>query len=117
MTAEADNIRACGDYLDAHSDVERVRVHSGTAKRRGHFMRLAPAGTSDFLCCVRGGLFVGVEVKATEKDKRHDNGQGTLQAQSEFADRVRALGGIVLTVASVAELKMRLDEILERRSA
>jgi hypothetical protein len=110
--SESDVIKVCREYLDAHPDVEVVRVHSGTAKRRGHIMRLAPAGTSDFICCIRGGRYMGVEAKRSEKAKKHDNGQGTLAAQSAFARRVRELGGVVLTVSSVDELKTRLDELL-----
>jgi len=110
--SESDVLKACREYLKALG-WEVTRVHSGTAKRRGHMMRLADAGTSDFICCAPSGRYVGVELKRSQRDKKHDNGQGTLAAQSEFKKRVLGLGGIVFTVASVEELR---DGIRERLS-
>ena len=68
--------------------------------RPGRFMRFGKVGSSDILGCLPGGRFLAVEVKALD---------GRLsQAQQEFLEKIRGLGGMALVVRGWRELDIAL---------
>lgn len=113
MPSESDVLKACAQVLSASPHVMAWRSHSGMVKIRGGFMHLAPKGTADFTGMLRGGRFIGIEVKRDVKSKKTNNAIDTLGAQKAWAERVTAMGGIAITVTSAQELSDRLRELTE----
>lgn len=70
-------LRAMGVYC--------FRVQSGQVKVRGAVMRLAPAGTPDIVCCLTGGVFLGLETKRPVKAAKQSPDQIAAQATIERA--------------------------------
>jgi hypothetical protein len=72
------------------------RNNSGAFKtERGGFYRVGLAGSPDIIGCV-DGKFIGLEVK-TEKGKLSEH-------QEQFADALRAQGGLYFTVRSIDDV-------------
>lgn len=103
--AESKHVKEIRAFFKDHPLIEVIRVHSGKVKVRRGMMQLARPGTTDFVCCLHGGRFLGVEVKADAKSKRKNNDIDTLGSQTKFRERIEKLGGIVITVCSLLELQ------------
>lgn len=118
--AETQLCKAIRDAIAWDHDVLCVRVNSGSIPKHGGRIKLADAGTSDLLLCVRRvtarllggtfgdgvltcdeGRFCALEIKvhgSRTKPARE-------KAQGEFLDRVRELGGFGARVTSVDEAR------------
>jgi hypothetical protein len=68
------------------------RNQSGLVRVARGFMHLAPKGSPDIVGFTRGGRFVGLEVKLTDKTARAKG--ETAEAQSEWRQKILAAGGI-----------------------
>lgn len=108
--SESANVKAIKDYAKTQPHrLKIVRVHSGGKKITGGYMKLADPGTSDFLCCLRGGRFLAVEAKKDAKAAKKRDNKGTFEAQAKFREEILALGGCAITVCSVQEFAAWLD--------
>lgn len=109
---ERDVSKACKDVFKRFPGVKAIRVHSGSVKVKYGYMQLAEAGTSDFICCVEGGRFLGVETK--KDDAIGTTGIKTREAQRKFKEEVEALGGTVIQVSSAEQLVVELQKFTGR---
>jgi hypothetical protein len=71
-------------------------------KERGRRVR---KGWADITVCVRGGRFLGIELKRPGKAR-------TSPEQLEFRERVNRLGGVAVECRSVAEVKVAIDDLI-----
>ncbi len=106
--SETELSKAIQDALAYDRDVWVLRVNSGTMK--GGRVKLAPAGTSDLILCVRGraqsagaafidgyGRFCALEVK----DPTGRTSADREAKQGAFRARISALGGYAARIDSV----------------
>ncbi len=100
------------EALNATGMVHVWRVHAGGVKVRGGWMNLCPTGTPD-VCgyTLRGGRFVGIEIKVPKGKTMKTRAAAQLAAQSHIA----AHGGISGQVESVSEAISLVASALARR--
>lgn len=98
-------VRSVLDALERHPSVAWVtRAQSGVVRNHGRIIHLCKAGTPDVIGCLANGRFFGLEVKATENErKRTRNTDSTRSAQDAFRERVSATGAVVAVVCSAEE--------------
>lgn len=95
---EADLLRAAEDYLKRRGgDVWFTRINSGRIGK----VRGAKRGTADILACVRGGRFLGLELKAARGKSNAD--------QLEFREFINKLGGSAVEVRTVADVHAAVE--------
>lgn len=89
-------------------------VQCGRVRVRGGWMMLCPVGTPD-VCgyLYRDGRFVGIEIKV-EGNRTHKD---RAAAQAKFQADIRAHGGVVGQVESVAEAVALVGGAREGRAA
>lgn len=106
-----------------HSGGVRISQRTKTGWKT-YMIKLAPEGTPDIFCCIRG-LFVGIEVKKdaeelAEWERQWEKFQRTRVMKKSYErsvvqhvdhERVMKAGGIVLTVSSLDELQRDLREV------
>ncbi len=92
--------KAILEYLAYLPECKAIRINSGATKIGDRYIRMAPAGTADILCCYRG-RFVAIEVKAP-KGKPSDK-------QREFLHSINEAGGIGFIARSVDDVQHHLE--------
>lgn len=107
-----DVVRPTLECLNGIPGVIAYRIHSGKVKVRGGWMHLAPEGTPDIGCTVRG-LAVYFECKS-------DDGEVS-EEQRDWHARARRAGALVFVIrkssAAVEEVRKLLVIQDERRGA
>lgn len=77
-----------------------TRANAGSwSDDAGRVIMGAKAGTSDKICLFPGGVWVGIETKATTNQS---------EPQERFQARVEALGGVYVLARSVADVRAAL---------
>lgn len=104
---EMDLVRSIVELLQYMGAVA-IRINSGgvpAENKNGdrHYIRLAPAGTADILCCFRG-RFVAIECKVGKNKPT--------PAQVEFLARVQDAGGAAIVAYSVDDVNNLLTSLL-----
>ena len=105
-STEGQLVKAIVEYLEFNGH-RAVRVNSGATvleyKGRRRAIRMAPAGTSDILACLKPtGKFMAVEAKRG-KNK-------ATEAQSEFLRAIERIGGIAVVAYSVDDVIRAIEE-------
>jgi len=74
-----------------------LRINSGgMPTQSGHFIKFAPAGTPDLICCSPSGKFVGIEVKVP--------GNKPTEPQKETLQKITQMNGVGLWASSLEEV-------------
>lgn len=109
MTTEREVMKACADVLKMCPFIKAWREQSGMVKVRGAWMHLAPNGTADFVGLLRGGRFIGIEVKRSAR--KGDTHIAQREAQAKWRAEIEALGGVAIVVSSAGELIEKLEAL------
>ena len=103
---EKDILKAITDYLSLLENQKKlyfVRVGSGGIKTEaGHWVKTGRSGCPDVIICVKGGKFIGIEVK-TKKGYLSN-------VQRETGGKIKTLGGLYWVVRSVDEMENLLRQ-------
>ena len=106
---ESGVLLAVAEYLD-------LREHQGDLvwsltdpaskdpKERGRRVR---KGWADITVCVRGGCFLGIELKRPGKSR-------TTPEQLRFRELIQRLGGVAVECRTVSEVRAAVEEALKR---
>jgi hypothetical protein len=99
MKAETAVTREVIEAVNATGAAFVWRNQSGITKVRGGFMHLAPEGSPDVVGWLRGGRFLGIEVKVEGNRTQ----KARAERQREWRDRIVASGGVSGEVRSAAD--------------
>ena len=103
---EGDLVR---DILEAYAGHPRVmlwRANTGVARMRGFHVRFGKVGQGDITGITEGGRRVEIECKLKKNAQR--------EAQVEFADMIRRMGGIYILAFSVEDVSEALQLVREQ---
>lgn len=109
---EAGLLEAVSGYLDLR-ELQGDLVWSLTdpaskdPKERGRRVR---KGWADITVCVRGGRFLGIELKRA----RHHGPSHTSKAQLRFRELITGLGGVAVECRSVAEVQAAVETAIKK---
>lgn len=77
-----------------------LRTSAGLIQIDERKFSMGAVGTSDRTCCLPGGMFCAIEIKA-----EHGN---LTPSQGKYLDRVRAIGGLAFVARSAADVRSEL---------
>ena len=93
---ESDLVRDILSAYDKHPRIVLWRANTGVARMRGFHVRFGKVGQGDITGITEGGRRVEIECKLKKNAQR--------EAQVEFADMIRRMGGIYVLAFSVEDV-------------
>ena len=84
------------------------RMHCGSVRVRGGFMRLAEPGWPDYVGYLPDGRFIGIEVK----DPNGTTTKARAELQTARRSDINAKGGICIITTGVDDCRQKLQEAM-----
>lgn len=108
LTVESDVVAAILKHYEKHPTVKIWRQNSGAVRRRGRMVQFGKKGAGDLTGIIApSGRRIEIECKKSGNRTKPDHAQ----KQQEYADMIRANGGVYVLAYCLLDVQRAMGEV------